>query len=138
MFVVMAIIIMLASFNVTGNFIRTVTEKREEIALLKTIGMQKKDIMEFFMLMGVIVGIAGIFMADILAFVILYLQDKYGFAKIPVPGFPFSAVPVDLSLMRIFQYSLLTLFICVIGTIYPAYKTMKINIIEVLHEENQG
>ena len=137
MFVVMAIILVLASFNIAGNFIRTVTEKKEEIALLKTIGMNKKDIFSFFLIMGLVISILGVIIADILAYTLLYLQSKYEFIQIPVPGFPFSAVPVDLDLNRFFAYSLLTIFICLIGTVYPAYKTMKINIIEVLHEEQQ-
>jgi lipoprotein-releasing system permease protein len=133
LFVVMAIIIVLASFNITGNFIRTVTEKKGEIAILKTIGMDKKDIFGFFILMGLIVCTAGVIIADMLAGLLLFLQARYEFVQIPVPGFPFTAVPVDLSVSNILMYSLLTLAICLLGTLYPAYKTMKVNIIEVLH-----
>jgi len=135
MFVVMAIILVLASFNITGNFIRTVTEKREEIALLQTIGMTKQGIFSFFILMGTMIGTAGIIIADILALLILFLQKSYELIQIPVQGFPFSAVPVDISLSRVIWFSLLSFAICVLGTIYPAYKTMKITIIEVLNEE---
>ena len=138
MFVVMAIILVLASFNITGNFIRTVTEKKEEIAILKTLGMDKKEIFGFFVIMGFLICVIGIIIADILAFVLLFLQYKYEFLQIPIPGFPFSAVPVDLSLGRFIAFSILTIVICIIGTIYPAYKTMKINIIEVLHEQQQN
>jgi len=137
MFVVMTIILVLASFNIAGNFIRTVSEKKEEIALLKTIGMNKKDIFSFFMTMGLIIGISGVIIANILAFSLLFLQNYYQFVKIPIPGFPFTAIPVDLSIARFVYLSLLAIFICVVGTIYPAYKTIKINIIEVLHEEQQ-
>ena len=136
MFVVMTIILILASFNITGNFIRTVTEKREEIAILKTIGMEKKDIFSFFVFMGVLICAAGVVIADILAFTLLYLQYKYEFLQIPIPGFPFTAVPVDVNLGRFVAFSLLTLVICTVGTIYPAYKTMKINIIEELRIKN--
>lgn len=137
MFVVMTIIIVLASFNIAGNFIRTVSDKKEEIALLKTIGMNKKDIFGFFIIMGSIIGISGVLIANLLSFLLLFLQDKYQFIKIPIPGFPFTAVPVDISPMRFLLLSLMTIFICIVGTIYPAYKTMKIDIIEVLNEEQQ-
>ena len=136
MFVVMAIIIVLASFNITGNFIRTITEKKAELATLKTLGMNKKDIFSFIMIMGLIVCSAGILIADILAFILLYVQSRFEIIQIPIPGFPFTAVPVDLDVMRFVYFSLLTLFICIIGTIYPASKTMKIDIIKVLHEDN--
>jgi len=138
MFIVMTIIIVLASFNITGNFIRTVTEKREEIAILKTLGMDRKEIFAFFMIMGLFICSAGIVIADILAFIVLFFQYKYEFILIPIPGFPFSAVPVDLSFWRFVSFSILTLLICTLGTIYPAYKTMNINIIDVLHEEQQN
>jgi len=134
MFAVMTIILILASFNIAGNFIRTVTEKKEEIALLKSIGMNKRDIFGFFITMGVFIGVPAIIIADILAFTLLYLQSVYEFILIPVPGFPFEAVPVDLSLSRFVSFSLLALFLCIAGTLYPAYKTMKINIIDVLKE----
>jgi lipoprotein-releasing system permease protein len=135
LFVVMTIILVLASFNITGNFIRTVTEKKGEIAILKTLGMDKKGVFGFFVMMGLIVCLAGVIIADILAYLLLYWQVKTGFIQIPIPGFPFNAVPVDLNVVNIFLYSLLTLFICLVGTLYPAYKTMKVSIIEVLHSE---
>jgi len=137
MFVVMAIILVLASFNITGNFIRTVKEKRDEIALLKTIGMGKRDIFYFFVIMGSLIGFSGIVIADILSYCLLILQKRFEFVQIPVAGFPFTAVPVDLGLGRMLAFSLLTFVICVLGTLYPAYKTMKINITEVLNEEQQ-
>ena len=135
MFVVLSIILILASFNITGNFIRTTTEKREEIAILKTLGMKKNDIIAFFILMGAMICLAGILIANVLAYALILLQLKYAFVQIPVPGFPFSAVPVDLSFSRMIGYTVLTVFICMLGTFYPAYKTTKINIIDVLHEE---
>jgi len=137
MFVVMAIILVLASFNITGNFIRTVKEKRDEIALLNTIGMGKRDIFYFFVIMGSLIGLSGIVIADALSYCLLILQKRFEIVQIPVPGFPFSAVPVDISVGRIIAFSLLTFVICVLGTLYPAYKTMKINITEVLNEEQQ-
>jgi lipoprotein-releasing system permease protein len=135
MFAVMTIILILASFNIAGNFIRTVTEKKEEIALLKAVGMNKKDIFGFFITMGVFIGVPAILIADVLAFTLLYLQSVYEFIQIPVPGFPFTAVPVDIDVSRFVLYSLLALVLCVAGTLYPAYKTMKIDIVDVLKEE---
>jgi len=134
MFIVMAIILVLASFNITGNFIRTVTEKKEEIAILKTLGMDRKNIFCFFVVMGMLICATGIVVAVGLALSLLQLQQRYEFIQVPIPGFPFSAVPVDLNLLQIAWFSILTFAICTFGTIYPAYKTIKINIIEVLHE----
>jgi lipoprotein-releasing system permease protein len=134
LFAVMTIILILASFNIAGNFIRTVTEKKEEIALLKTIGMNKKDIFTFFVTMGVVIGVPAILVADILAFALLYFQQTYEFIQIPVPGFPFTAVPVDLNLNRFINYSILALALSIAGTLYPAYRTMKINIVDVLKD----
>jgi lipoprotein-releasing system permease protein len=136
--IVMSIILILASFNMTGNFIRTITEKKEEIAILKAIGMNKNDIVLFFIIMGLIIAILAIFIADIMAFLLLFFQSVYQWVKIPVPGFPFSAIPVDLSIIRIILFSLLAIFICLIGTLYPAIKTLKIDIIEVLNEEKNN
>jgi lipoprotein-releasing system permease protein len=138
MFVVMSIILVLASFNITGNFIRTISEKRDEIAILKAIGMTKKDIRKFCLIMGITVGFSGIVIADLLSFFVLKIQLKYEYFKIPVPGFPFNVIPVDLSFLRILLFSALCLIICIIGTIYPTNNALKINIIEVLNEEKQN
>jgi lipoprotein-releasing system permease protein len=135
LFVVMAIIIVLASFNITGNFVRTVSQKKEEIALLKTLGLPPKHITSLFIWMGVFLCLGGILIANISAVSLIFIQDRYQIVEIPVPGFPFTAVPVDLNMKNVFLYSLLTLSICVIGIIYPAYKTIKINIIHILNEE---
>jgi lipoprotein-releasing system permease protein len=133
----MSIILFLASFNITGNFIRTVKEKKDEIALLKTMGMNKRDIFSFFMGMGILIAVVGVLIANIIAFTALYLQHTIGFVRIPLPGLPFTAIPVHLSLMRHVGFSLLTIGICILGALYPAIKGIKINIIEVLHDEHQ-
>jgi len=135
LFSVMAIIIILASFNVTGNFIRTVTEKKTEISLLHTLGMPKKEIFALFINMGLMISTVAVIMANILSCTAILLQAKFEVLKIPIPGFPFTAVPVDFSILRLFLFSLMTVMICLLGSLYPAYKTMTMNIIDVLHQE---
>ena len=88
MFLVLALMIIIASFNMTGNFIKLVAEKKVEIGVLKAIGASEKDIVRLFVNVGLIIGIIGTFIGVAFSLILLLAQSYWHFIKIPVPGFP--------------------------------------------------
>ncbi|HPR17550.1 MAG TPA: ABC transporter permease [Candidatus Cloacimonadota bacterium] len=135
MFLVLALMIIIASFNMMGNFIKLVTEKRTEIGVLKALGASEKDVMKIFVLAGTIIGLSGVFIAVFLALAILLAQLKWQFILIPVPGFPLQWLPVELRLTDFIFVPIIVILISFITTLLPARKTMKIDPIKIIRNE---
>ena len=136
MFLVLALMIVIAAFNMTGNFTRLVTEKKEEIGILEAIGTTKKDITKIFINIGVIIGFMGSFIGAGLALIIIFLQQEYHLIKIPIPGFAIQYLPVEIKLTNYIFIPLFVILISILTTLYPVKKTMKIKPIDIIREKN--
>jgi len=94
-FAIMCLIMLLVAFNVAGTLWMVVTEKREDIAILKTMGATGNLVRQVFVLNGLLLcGIA--FLGGAAGAVVFYiLQDNYGIIPVP-PGFIIDAYPMAL------------------------------------------
>ena len=119
MFMVLAIIILVASFSIVGNLIMTVVEKGREIALIKTLGSTDNGIIGVFMIQGLFIGIIGTTLG--VAFGLL------GAWRLAVDGFPINPdvyyinrLPVEIDLFTVVLVYGAGLVISIAATIYPA------------------
>jgi len=134
MFLVLALIFLVAGFNMIGNYLRLVTRKRQNIGILKSIGSVNRDIIKIFVINGMIIGSIGIICGLVTSLGLLAAQLKWQFIKIPIAGMPFHAVPVKLELLDIILVVLVSLSIALLTTIIPAYRTTKIDPIKVIRQ----
>ena len=132
MFLVLALMIIIASFNMTGNFIKLVAEKKVEIGVLKAIGASEKDIVRLFVNVGLIIGIIGTFVGVAFALILLLAQDYWHFIKIPVAGFPLQWIPVDIRLLDFVIVPIVVIVISFLTTLHPARRTVKIDPIKII------
>ncbi len=132
MLFVLALMIIIASFNMTGNFIKLVTEKKTEIGILKTIGASEKDIVNIFITIGSIIGIVGTFIGTSAAYFLLFLQNKFHFIQIPISGFPLQWLPVEIRIIDFIFIPLFAIIISFFTTFSPAKKTVKIDPIKII------
>ncbi|MDO9576663.1 MAG: ABC transporter permease [Candidatus Cloacimonadales bacterium] len=135
MFLVLALMIIIASFNMTGNFIKLVAEKKTEIGVLKALGASEKDIIKIFLNIGVIIGVMGALIALVLASGLLYAQLKWHFILIPVPGFPLQWLPVEMRTTDFILGPLVAIIISFLTTLHPARRTVKIDPIKIIRNE---
>jgi len=135
MFIVLALMIIIASFNMSGNFIKLVTEKRIEIGILKSMGATDKDVIKIFINIGIIIGVLGTLIGLISAFILLYAQLKYQFITIPVPGFPLQWLPVEIRLLDFILVPVVAVIISLLTTLHPARRTMKIDPLKIMRNQ---
>ncbi len=119
MFMVLAIIILVASFSIVGNLIMTVVEKGREIALIKTLGASDTGIIGVFMIQGLFIGIIGTSLGVAVGLL--------GAWRLAVDGFPINPdvyyinrLPVEIDLFTVGLVYVAGLFISIAATIYPA------------------
>jgi len=135
MFIILALIILVASFNIVSSLIMTVMEKQKDIAILKAIGAKKRSIMQIFMVEGITIGIVGALIGSLGGYLICQIQQTYKIITLPKDIYYISALPMKISLFDVFFIALVTTCICIISTLYPSYRAAKIDPVETLRYE---
>ena len=127
MFLMLTLIIAVAAFNIVSALVMVVTEKQGDIAILQTQGLSRGRIMRIFMLNGVFNGIKGAAIG-LLAGVLLTTQLNTILELLGVTlamGNEGAAVPVDLRWQQVALYTGLSLALCFLASLYPAYRAMQ-------------
>ncbi|MCD4650318.1 MAG: ABC transporter permease [Candidatus Cloacimonetes bacterium] len=129
---VLSLMFLLVGFNMSGSFIKTITEKKRDIGILKAIGATDSDLARSVTFMAGIIGVVGTLAGGIAAAALMYFQQKFMFIKIPVPGFPLHSVPVEVHLNDVLLIVITAVGISLLSGWYPARKTLKMKPISMI------
>lgn len=136
MFIILALIILVASFNIISTLIVMVVEKTKDIGILKALGMSASGVRKIFTYQGLIIGTLGILLGSLGGVVLCWLLKKYQFVKLPQDIYYIDRLPVSLEFWPdILLIISLAMAIVLISTIYPAVKASRLNPIEALRYE---
>jgi len=135
MFVILVLIILVASFNIISNLIMNVIEKSREIAILKAIGATNKSIMTIFMLQGLFIGLIGTVTGITGGYLLGVVLNKFQIIKLPADVYYLSHLPVKMSLFDFVTVALAAIIISFAATLYPAWQAAKLNPVEPLRYE---
>jgi len=135
MFVILVLIILVASFNIISNLIMNVIEKSREIAILKAIGATNKSIMTIFMLQGLFIGLIGTVSGITGGYLLGVVLNKFQIIKLPADVYYLSHLPVKMSLFDFVTVALAAIIISFAATLYPAWQAAKLNPVEPLRYE---
>lgn len=135
MFVILILIILVASFNIVSTLIMNVIEKRREIAILKAMGATDRGIMSIFMLQGLLIGLLGTVIGIAGGYLLCYVLNTYQIIKLPADVYYLSHLPVRTKLSDFIAVSLSAISISFLATIYPAWQAAKLSPVEPLRYE---
>ena len=135
MFFVLSLMLVLSGFNIMNNNIRTISERKFDISLLKSLGISERNMYIVISNMGIIVGLCGTILGELLAGILIISQYYFNYIKIPIPGFPFTSLPVEVRGIDFLLFALMALIISYLSSIVPAKYSMNYNIIQVLREQ---
>ncbi len=132
MFVILTLIIIVASFNIVSTLIMIVIEKQREIAILKAMGATSKGIMAIFVIQGFIIGVAGTALGLLGSFGIGKFIQTSPLAKLPPDVYYLSHLPVVMNPRDFVVTAAAALLISLSATIYPAWQAAKVDPVEPL------
>lgn len=126
-FAILAFIMLIVSFNIIGSLLMIVLEKRNDIYILKSMGANDNDIQQIFLLEGILSALIGASVGILLAVVICWLQQHYGFVKLGNPNsvFVVDAYPVKLKISDLMLAFVTVVAISGIASFFPARQAAK-------------
>jgi lipoprotein-releasing system permease protein len=130
--IVLALIILVAVFNIVGTLLMIVLEKTNAVGILKTLGSKRKQIITIFLIHGAILGIAGIFFGSILAYFLMFIQAKFNIITLPSSVYFMSKVPFLITADTFLLIGILTFLLCLIASLIPSFIASRIKPVNAL------
>ena len=143
MFIILTLIVAVAAFNLVSTLVMTVTDKRADIAILRTLGSSPKSIMGIFVVQGAMVGVIGTLGGLLLGLGVAYnidvivpaLERLFNASFLPKDIYLISRMPSDPQQSDIMPITLISLVLAFLATLYPSWRASRVNPAEALRYE---
>ncbi|MCP4293480.1 MAG: ABC transporter permease [bacterium] len=134
MFLLLGLIILIAGFNIMSILTMMVGERRREIGILMSMGTSRSQIMGIFLFNSLYLGVSGGIFGSILGMLSIAGLEKFG---IPIPGdvYFLDTVPVLFMWTDFFAVVIMTLFVSLIGGLWPSFEASRFNPVEIIRYE---
>jgi lipoprotein-releasing system permease protein len=143
MFIILTLIVAVAAFNLVSTLVMTVTDKRADIAILRTLGASPASIMGIFVIQGAMVGVIGTLLGLLLGLGIAFnidvivpaLEHALGATFLPKDIYLISRMPSEPQQADILPITLIALVLAFAATLYPSWRASQVNPAEALRYE---
>ena len=134
-YLILMLIIAVATFNTLGSLSMSVIEKRRDIGILSAMGISEKSILRIFMFEGILIGIVGTLFGVLLGYFICYLHIEYNIYPLNPAQYKVDSLPLELRLSDFFFVSGASLVLTFFAALYPAKRAAKVNPLEAIKWE---
>lgn len=143
MFIILTLIVAVAAFNIVSTLVMAVTDKRADIAILRTLGASPKSIMQIFIIQGALIGIVGtcfgalfgIIIAMNIDTIIPFIESLFHVQFLAKDVYYISELPSKIEWADTIAIIITSVILSLLATLYPSYKASKINPAEALRYE---
>jgi len=132
MFIILALIVLVAAFNIASTLIMMVMEKTKDIAILKAMGATNKSIRKIFVFKGIVIGSIGTTLGVCLGFILCAVLKYYQFIELPGDVYYITTLPVKLELLDVVLIASAAMAISFLATLYPAMQASKLDPVEAI------
>jgi len=132
MFIILALIVLVAAFNIASTLIMMVMEKTKDIAILKAMGATDKSIRKIFVFKGIVIGSIGTILGVCLGFILCTVLKYYQFIELPGDVYYITTLPVKLELLDVVMIASAAMAISFLATLYPARQASKLDPVEAI------
>ncbi len=131
-FIVISMIIMVAVFNIISSLLMIVMEKTGEIGILLSMGASPANIAKIFLYNGLLIGVFGTVSGLGAGLSVCFVQMRYNLIKLPPDVYFLDTLPMLLIWKDVIAVVLVANFLCLLFSLYPAYKAAKLKPIDAL------
>jgi lipoprotein-releasing system permease protein len=143
MFIILTLIVAVAAFNLVSTLVMTVTDKRADIAILRTLGASPRSIMGIFVVQGATSGVIGTLSGVVLGLVVALnidvivpaVERALGVAFLPGSVYVISRMPSQPMASDIVPITWIALALAFVATLYPSWRASRVNPAQALRYE---
>jgi len=143
LFVILSMIVAIAAFNIVATLVMVVKEKEGDIAILRTLGAGPVNILRVFGVQGACIGFAGVaagiglgtLVALNIEWLVHGLERLTGMRFLDAKVYFMSDLPAEVQLHDIWKVALVSLLLCLLATLYPAWRGARVQPAEALRHE---
>jgi lipoprotein-releasing system permease protein len=143
MFIILTLIIAVATFNVVSTLVMLVTDKQADIAILRTLGAPPGSILKIFVVQGAVIGVlgtllgvaGGVLLALNVETVVPALETALGFKFLSKDVYLIPDLPSEVQLDDVIGVAVISLVLAFLATLYPSWRASKVNPAEALRYE---
>ncbi len=134
-YIILCLIVGVASFNVLGSLTMGVIEKRRDIGILKALGTTRRSILRIFMVEGLLVGTLGTVLGSVLGLVVCYLQMHYGLFPLDPSVYIIPAIPVEVRWTDFVAVAGASMLLSFLASLYPARRAASLTPVQAIRWE---
>jgi lipoprotein-releasing system permease protein len=143
MSLILLLIVAVAAFNIVAMLVMTVTDKRTDIAILRTLGGSPRAVMGVFMIQGLVIGWAGVLLGTLLGVVLTlnvgtiepFLERVFRFHLFDPDVYYVTIIPEELHRSNVAWIAAAALLLTTLATVYPALRAARVPRAEALRYE---
>ncbi len=143
MFVILTLVVAVAAFNIVSTLLMVVTEKAADVAILRTLGLTPLGVMGIFMVQGTLIGVGGtllgtlggIYLATHVGVIVPAIEELFHTKFLPPDIYYISELPSDMRWNDVLHVTVVAFVLCLISTLYPAWRASRTQPAEVLRYE---
>jgi lipoprotein-releasing system permease protein len=143
MSLILLLIVAVAAFNIVAMLVMVVTDKRTDIAIVRTLGASPRRVMGIFITQGLVIGWLGVALGVVLGLVLAlhvdtivpFLQRTFRFQILDADVYYNTAIPAEVHLRNILTIVVAALLLTTLATVYPAIRAARTAPAEALRYE---
>jgi lipoprotein-releasing system permease protein len=135
MFVILALIVLVATFNIVSTLFMVVLEKRRDIGVLKSLGATSGTILQVFLCEGLFIGVVGTGLGTVLGMALIAVLRRYPFVRLPGDVYFIERLPVRPEAGDFVAVIAAALLLCLAAALYPAWRASRLDPVEAIRRQ---
>jgi lipoprotein-releasing system permease protein len=134
-YILLSLIIAVATFNILGSLSMSVIEKKRDIGIMISMGSKEKSILKIFMYEGLMIGVVGTLLGVLLGYFICFLQLRYNIYPLDPTQYKIDSLPLEIRVADFFYITGVSLFLSLIASYIPAKRAAKVDALQAIKWE---
>lgn len=135
MFVILALIVLVAAFSIVSTLFMVVIEKRRDIGVLKSLGASRRVVLRVFLFEGLLIGGLGTGLGAVLGGLLIAVLRRYPFVRLPGDVYFIERLPVRPELGDFAAVILAALSLCLAAALYPAWRASLLDPVDAIRRQ---